>query len=144
MPPERGDKPQRDVLLPGTAPPNHATTATARPPPPRFRPSPSPPLLLLLRIILARCSHLPLRREKNASAQLRAEVWAALSYVQQRERMEAAAAAAAAAPAPAGERDPEHHHGCLAVRTSLPRCAIGAGGGSSLPGSSGQSVVSPD
>ncbi|AQK49824.1 uncharacterized protein [Zea mays] len=50
--------------------------------------------------------------------------------------MEAAAAAAAAAPAPAGERDPEHHHGCLAVRTSLPRCAIGAGGGSSLPGSS--------
>ncbi|PWZ26525.1 ELMO domain-containing protein A [Zea mays] len=46
-------------------------------------------------------------------------------------------AAAAAAPAPAGERNPEHHHGCLAVRTSLPRCAIGAGGGSSLPGSSG-------
>lgn len=45
--------------------------------------------------------------------------------------------AAAAAPAPAAERDPEHHHGCLAVRTSLPRCALGAGsGGSSLPGSS--------
>ena len=110
------------------------------PHPPGIFPT-APPLLLLLRIILARCSHLPLRREKNASAQLRAEVWAALSYVQQRERMEAAAAAAAAAPAPAGERDPEHHHGCLAVRTSLPRCALG---GSSLPGSSGQYVVSPE
>jgi len=50
------------------------------------------------------------------------------------------AAAAAPAPAQAAERDPEHHHGCLAVRTSLPRCALGAGGGSSLAGSSGESL----
>jgi hypothetical protein len=47
------------------------------------------------------------------------------------------AAAVPPAPAPAAERNPEHHHGCLAVRTSLPRCAIGAGAGSSLAGSSG-------
>ncbi|XP_066339911.1 uncharacterized protein [Miscanthus floridulus] len=50
--------------------------------------------------------------------------------------------AAAAAPGPAAERDPEHHHGCLAVRTSLPRCALGAGsGGSSLPGSSAANIL---
>ncbi|CAM0150159.1 unnamed protein product [Urochloa decumbens] len=45
-----------------------------------------------------------------------------------------AAAAPPPAPAPAAERDPEHHHGCLAVRTSLPRCALGSA--SSLAGSS--------
>ncbi|TVU03809.1 hypothetical protein EJB05_50657, partial [Eragrostis curvula] len=42
----------------------------------------------------------------------------------------------AAASAPAAERDPAGH-GCLAVRTSLPRCSLGAGGSSSsLAGSS--------
>ncbi|WVZ51853.1 hypothetical protein U9M48_002956 [Paspalum notatum var. saurae] len=52
--------------------------------------------------------------------------------------------AADAAPAPVEERDPEHnHHGCLAVRTSLPRCALGAGGGSSLAGSSAQQQSNP-
>uniref|UniRef100_A0A0A8Y109 ELMO domain-containing protein n=1 Tax=Arundo donax TaxID=35708 RepID=A0A0A8Y109_ARUDO len=49
--------------------------------------------------------------------------------------MEAAAPPTPLAPAP--ERDPDyHHHGCMAVRTSLPRCSLGAGAGSSLSSSS--------
>ncbi|GJN06605.1 hypothetical protein PR202_ga24351 [Eleusine coracana subsp. coracana] len=45
---------------------------------------------------------------------------------------------AAPVPAPVAERDPVHHHGCLAIRTTVPRCSLGAGGSSSssLAGSS--------
>lgn len=129
----------------------HPTTPRAddrrRRRPPRVRPAPSPLSLLPPHYSHALLPSSSAPREepvrpprgggRPADAGLRSAAGKPL-VATTRRRMEAAAAA----PAPAADRDPaaEHHHGCLAVRTSLPRCALGtgSGGGSSLPGSSGE------
>ena len=151
MPPGRGDKAQRDVLPPrnSATQPNHATSRRPPPPPPPApRPSSTSPSLAFpphySHAVLPSSSAPRARRRSRPPTARRwpAGRWRRVTCsgkqplaATTRRRMEATAAA----PAPAAERDPEHHHGCLAVRTSLPRCALGAGsGGSSLPGSSGE------